>query len=533
MKNLGLFSITGKKFKNTCAVKTDIGVVWFKRDLRLQDHAALCAAEQSQLPLLYLWLIEPTEWSAPENALRHWQFQYASVLQIDKELAAIGRSIQVCHGEALAVFECLHTEFQIKEVWSYQESGPPRTYARDRTLLSFFKHNNIIWSEFQRDGIIRGLKNRKNWDKSWFGYVNSPTLRFEPNASRPHIHWENNFALSSELQQQLLAYPDSFQKAGPKYAARYLHDFLSQRAINYQKGISKPAMSRKSCSRLSPFLAWGNLSIRQVVRATSGYMKNGAGKHNYDAFLTRLHWHCHFIQKFETDCTYATHCINKAYEGLSYPTNQHFIDAWKSGHTGFPLVDANMRCLQETGWINFRMRALLVSFLCHNLIQDWKEGVNHLANLFLDFEPGIHYPQFQMQAGTTGVNTIRVYNPIHNSYKHDPDAAFIKYWVPELAKLPLAFIHEPWKMTEMDMAIYDFKLGQDYPFPIIDPKDARKEDRKFLWDIRKTEKGKSEGMKIIETLVRPSKTRQKPKAKQTNSKRKDDVEPKQGQLPLL
>ena len=256
-------------------------------------------------------------------------------------------------------------------------------------------------------------------------------------------------------------------------------------------------------------------------------------KPNFEAFLTRLHWHCHFIQKFETDCTYATACINKAYEGLNYPKNEAFLEAWKTGNTGFPLVDANMRCVQQTGWINFRMRALVVSFLCHHLIQDWKDGVAHLAQQFLDFEPGIHFPQFQMQAGTTGVNTIRVYNPIHNSYKHDPDAVFIKQWIPELAELPLSFIHEPWKMTEMDMSIYDFKLGQDYPYPIIDPKDSRKEERKFLWEIRKSQKGKSEGQKIIETLVRPSVALQEPKRKQAKSKGKQDIEPKQGQLPLL
>ena len=484
--------------------KQQINLVWIKRDIRSQDHLPFDMAEKSVLPYLSIFVFEPTIIAYPDTSVKHLQFQYHSLLQLNQKLRPNNKSIHIFHTDIIQVLTIIQQQYEIVNLYSYQESGIQLTYDRDKFVQKYCQANAITWSQFQRDGIVRGIRNRNGWDKQWYATMHSPMIKNEFAFQEP-LTLENPYPLSDAMIEMLKTYPASYQPAGEDYGMKYLQSFISGRGQFYSKHISKPSESRLSCGRLSPYLSWGNLSIKQAYQTiynAGKTAKAAKGKSNFVNILSRLKWHCHFIQKFEVDCSYETKCINAGYELLAHPLNTNYIDAWKNGITGYPLVDACMKCLEATGWINFRMRAMLVSFFCHHLFQDWRAGSYHLAQLFLYYEPSIHYTQFQMQAGTTGINTIRMYNPIKQSMDHDPHGIFIKKWLPELSNVPAAQIHEPYKISLMEQAILGIEIGKDYPYPIVDIQQAGKEARKNIWGHKSHETVKQENKRILATHCR-------------------------------
>lgn len=479
-----------------------IAVVWFKRDLRLTDHLPLHNAMQSGLPVLLIYNFEPMLLQDPNFSSRHWSFVAQSLLDIQLR---VPEGAFVCGEEDMLCFlNKLHKSLGITSIYSHQEVGLKNTFDRDLVVADWCRQQGIGWQESSYAGIMRGKSNRFGWDSNWDKQMRASIIELD----LAQVNWCKATGFSKQTSDLITKYigRGRLQQGGEAKALEVLHSFFISRGQSYAFKLSSPTASQQHCTRLSPYLAWGNVSLRQVYQRVLATWHKPGWRRSLVALSSRLHWHCHFIQKFESESEMEFRAVNRGYEALPRLTGaeaKNRLAAWQSGQTGIPMVDACMRCLHSTGYLNFRMRAMLVSFLCHHLELDWRSGVTHLARLFLDFEPGIHYSQFQMQAGVTGVNTIRIYNPVKQGLDKDPNGEFVKTWIPELADIPETLVHTPWLLTDMEQAMYGLILGQDYPVPIVDLEQSYKRAQSLLWSWRNKPEVVLEKQRILARHVRP------------------------------
>ena len=448
-------------------------VVWFKRDLRVWDHRPLVEASKRG-PVLPLYVVEPELWRQSDASSRHWHFLQDCLKDLAHALGQLGQPLVVQVGTVTDVLADIHNTHGIAALWSHEETGNAWTYARDKAVAGWARDQAIAWHELPQHGVQRRLANRNGWALAWDRQM-AETIVDPPLALPPIL----DIATHRLLAPSDLGLNDDGcvmrQAGGRRVGLDLLDSFLAGRGQNYRRAMSNPLEGATACSRLSPHLALGTLSMRETAQATWSRLRDLKSDELADSralraslvsFSGRLHWHCHFIQKFESTPTIEARELHPALRSLRPAVaDPMLLQAWSSGHTGYPFLDACMRSLQASGWLNFRMRAMVMSFASYNLWLPWRETGLHLARQFTDYEPGIHWPQTQMQSGTTGINAIRIYSVVKQGYDQDPTGAFVRRWVPELVDVPDRFLQEPWTMETSHRV-----LGQRYPERVVDLK---------------------------------------------------------------
>jgi deoxyribodipyrimidine photo-lyase len=473
-------------------MKRPLNIVWFKRDLRIVDHRPLTMAIEAGAALP-LYVAEPALWAQPDAAARQWEFAAECLNDLQRTLAARGQPLCVMVGDAVQILQRLHQSHGIAALWSHEETGNGWTYARDLAVTAWAKGAGVPWHEARQFGVIRRLQSRDGWARAWDRDMAEPTTS-APRTLRPiDGDWPTHIPTSAELGLAPDPCPQR-QPGGRVVGLATLQSFLTERGRDYRSQMSSPVTAFAASSRLSPHLTWGTMSMREVAQAgwarlralqRSNAPDAGRWRASLISFAGRQHWHCHFMQKLEDEPRIEFENLHRAYDGVRPDiADPHRLAAWREGATGFPFVDACMRALDQHGWLNFRMRAMLMSFASYHLWLPWRETGLHLARKFVDYEPGIHWSQVQMQSGTTGINTMRIYNPVKQGFDQDPTGRFVRSLVPELDAVPDAFIHEPW--------LWPGASDLPYPPPIVENAAAARAARDALHAIRNSaEHGKA------------------------------------------
>jgi deoxyribodipyrimidine photo-lyase len=463
-------------------------IIWFKRDLRVVDHAPLAQAGASGDPVLPLWIVEPSLLAQPDASAGQLGFAIESAQALDAALGALGSRLWTAHGEAVEVLTALHARFGAFELLSHEETGNAASWARDRAVARFIDRHGLRWREWPSHGVVRRLADRDRWGAEWMARMEGSvlpaprSLRPPPGCGpdTPAPRHGSSGARFAGPAPGLDAIPDAAdacpgepepplrQRGGRVQALACFERFLDAPLARYRAGMASPLTAPDDCSRLSPHLAHGTVSVRELVHAVWAARRaetDPARRAGLKSFESRLHWHCHFIQKLESEPRIEHHNPHRGFDGLRNEgeldaSERRRLEAWRDGLTGWPIVDACMRMLSATGWLNFRMRAMLVSVAAYPLWLHWREPGLVLARRFIDYEPGIHWPQLHMQSGTTGINATRVYSPARQQLEQDPDGRFVRAWLPELGT-------------------------PDYPPPIVDWALASREARDRVWTLRR------------------------------------------------
>ena len=449
-------------------------LIILNRNIRLRDNAAFFYGSLNQ-NYRVIYPYDKNYWTSNGRSKVQLKFFLESLEELEGELKKLNSSIEIFEGDFTDLRNYIEVKYPNAKI--HINHTTETNYHRNNFLAfkdHYNRHNRLfIYSDF---GVQTGSVNRDKWAFEWNKLMKKKLY----DLPKPNIKFFVTDLINiTEFKNKIkLNLKNNIQRGGSSNAYDLLNSFLMDRSNGYSRNMSSPIEAEHSCSRLSPHISFGTISVREIFQKLESFYPFSNNKRDLNSFRKRLYWHCHFIQKLETEPDLESFSMHKMCDNLREKENEEFIEKWITGQTGFPFMDACIKYLRENGWINFRMRAMIMSFASYNLWQPWQITSPLLAELFVDYEPGIHIPQVQMQSGVTGINLPRIYSVTKQSRDQDKNALWIKKVIPSLA------------MFEPD-DIHDANLNDDYIPPIVDLKESSKYARDKIWSIRKDQEFKN------------------------------------------
>ncbi|MBM3644837.1 MAG: deoxyribodipyrimidine photo-lyase [Alphaproteobacteria bacterium] len=458
-----------------------VRLVWFRSDLRLDDQPALAAALAAGGAVVPVYVLDETRSVLTPGAASRW-WLHGSLAALDTDLRARGARLVLRRGDPATQIERLIAETGATAIhWTRRYAKAHRdadaalkTRLRESGVEAH-SHNGALLHEPWEVTTGAG-----GWFKVFTPFWKACLARPAPAAPVPapaHITGPATWPASDALAYWRLrpTAPDwaiglaAEWTPGEAGAQARLASFLDHALDGYRGGRDLPG--RESTSRLSPHLAFGELSPRRVLQAVRARPPSA----DADKFLAELGWRefSHNLLFHHDDL--ATRSFRPEFDAFPWATDARALTAWRRGRTGYPLVDAGMRELWTTGWMHNRVRMVVASFLVKHLLIDWREGERWFWDTLVDADPANNAASWQWVAGcgADAAPYFRVFNPVLQGAKFDADGAYVRRWVPELAALPHAHLHQPWAAPSAILAAAGITLGKDYPRPIVEHNAAR------------------------------------------------------------
>lgn len=458
-------------------------LVWFRKDLRVDDQTALSeAARDSGGAVVPFYVSEPAILRREDIAATRVRFVLEALADLDTSLRARGAHLALAHGEAAAMVAGAARTAGVDAVY-WNDEYEPSLRERDDTVERALRAAGLRVKRFHDrllvpPGAVATKAGgpftvytpfRKACEALPIGSPLPAPVRLAPNPlpARP----------PATLERLGFSRPESAPwPAGERAARARLERFARSRAdaaghglASYARGRDVPA--EPSTSRLSADLKFGTIGIRRVVAevraavATDASLREAAAKYvdelRWRDFFAHVLWHFPHVEHG---------AFRPAYDALAWSGSDAWFDAWADGRTGYPIVDAGMRELRATGSMHNRVRMIAASFLTKDLLLDWRRGERHFMRHLVDGDLASNNGGWQWAAGTgtDAAPWFRIFNPVSQGTRFDPDGAYVRRWVPELAALPPALVHAPWAAPPLALAECGVTLGEHYPFPLVD-----------------------------------------------------------------